>query len=154
MFLSSYVFSIVDVLHTVINSVRAILANRASHLSCNSFFSRGYDPYAHACEARPLTTVGRTSLSVITIIINLMAFKSLPSFTLRQLRKTSSSVQLDRVEWSLTANSLTGRISLPNSMSTSDSKIAVCSEVKDVFSFVRMKQCVFREFTFSFRSVG
>ena len=32
-------------------------------------FSRGYDPYTHACKARPLTTVGRTSLSVIIIII-------------------------------------------------------------------------------------
>ena len=31
-------------------------------------FSRGYDPYTHACKARPLTTVGRTSLSVIVII--------------------------------------------------------------------------------------
>ena len=31
-------------------------------------FSRGYDPYTHACKARPLTTVGRTSLSVIIII--------------------------------------------------------------------------------------
>ena len=34
-----------------------------------SSFSRGYDPYTHACKARPLTTVGRTSLSVIIIII-------------------------------------------------------------------------------------
>ena len=28
------------------------------------FFSRGHDPYAPACKARPLTIVGRTSLSV------------------------------------------------------------------------------------------
>ena len=28
-------------------------------------FSRGYDPYTHACKARPPTIVGRTSLSVI-----------------------------------------------------------------------------------------
>ena len=30
-------------------------------------FSLGYDLYTHACKARPLTTVGRTSLSVIVI---------------------------------------------------------------------------------------
>jgi len=28
-------------------------------------FSRGYDPYTHACKARPLSTDGWTSLSVI-----------------------------------------------------------------------------------------
>ena len=50
--------------------VRAKLANRASHLSCDRFFSRGYDPYTHAGKARTLTTVGRTSLSVIIININ------------------------------------------------------------------------------------
>ena len=33
-------------------------------------FSPGYDPYTHACKARPLTTVGRTSLSVIITIIS------------------------------------------------------------------------------------
>ena len=32
-------------------------------------FSRGYDPHTHACKARPLTTVGWTSLSVIVIAI-------------------------------------------------------------------------------------
>ena len=57
----------IDVLHTVINSVYVQLANRASR---NRFFSWGYDPYTHACKARPLTTVGRTSLSVIIIIFN------------------------------------------------------------------------------------
>ena len=31
--------------------------------------SRGYDPYTHACRARPLTTVGWTSLSVIVIVM-------------------------------------------------------------------------------------
>ena len=31
--------------------------------------SRGHDPYTHACKARPLTTVGWTSLSVIVIVI-------------------------------------------------------------------------------------
>ena len=35
----------------------------------DSFFSWGYDPYTHACKARPLTTVGWTSLSVIVIVI-------------------------------------------------------------------------------------
>ena len=32
-------------------------------------FSRGYDPYTHACKARPLSTDGWTSLSVIVIVI-------------------------------------------------------------------------------------
>ena len=32
-------------------------------------FSRGCNPNTHACKARPLTTVGRTSLSVIVIVI-------------------------------------------------------------------------------------
>ena len=32
-----------DVLHTVINSVYVQIANRASHHSCNRFFSWGYD---------------------------------------------------------------------------------------------------------------
>ena len=32
-------------------------------------FSRDYDPYIDACEAKPLTTVGWTSLSVIVIVI-------------------------------------------------------------------------------------
>ena len=31
-------------------------------------FSRGYDPYTHACEARTLSTDGWTSLSVIVIV--------------------------------------------------------------------------------------
>ena len=33
------------------------------------FFSWGYDPYTHACKARPPTTVGWTSLSVIVIVL-------------------------------------------------------------------------------------
>ena len=37
-------------------------------------FSRGYDPYTHACKARPLMTVGRTSLSVIVIVIVFFRF--------------------------------------------------------------------------------
>ena len=37
-------------------------------LQLQQIFSRGYDPYTHACKARPLTTVGRTSLSVIIIL--------------------------------------------------------------------------------------
>ena len=68
-FLSSYVFLHVRcTAHCHQLCVRAKFANRASHLSCNRFFSWGYDPSTHACEARPLTTVGRTSLSVIIII--------------------------------------------------------------------------------------
>ena len=43
--------------------VRAKIANRASHISCNIFFE-GHDPFTHVCEARPPTVVGRTSLSV------------------------------------------------------------------------------------------
>ena len=44
---------------------RSPLMFRASHLSCNRFFSCSYDPCTHACKARPLTTVGRTSLCVM-----------------------------------------------------------------------------------------
>ena len=44
-------------------------------------FSLGYDPYTHACVARPLTTVGRTSLSVIIIIIRRQQ-RHLPSYHL------------------------------------------------------------------------
>ena len=37
---------------------------------CNRFFfSRGHDPYTHACKARPPSTDGWTSLSVIVIVI-------------------------------------------------------------------------------------
>ena len=45
--------------------VHANLANRPSHISCNSF-SKSYD---RPVRPGPLTTVGRTSLSVIIIII-------------------------------------------------------------------------------------
>ena len=38
-------------------------------LALTDFFSWDYDPYTHACEARPLTTVGWISLSVIVIVI-------------------------------------------------------------------------------------
>ena len=34
-------------------------------------FSRGHDPSAHACKARPLTVVGWTSLSVNVNVIEL-----------------------------------------------------------------------------------
>ena len=39
------------------------LANRASRTSSDRFFSRGYDPFTHACKVRPLTTVGSSSSS-------------------------------------------------------------------------------------------
>ena len=39
-------------------------ANRASTSVVTDFFSRGHDPFAHACNARPLTIVGWTSVSV------------------------------------------------------------------------------------------
>ena len=44
--------------------VSAHVANSASHISSYRLFSRGHDPFAHACEARPLTIVGWISLSV------------------------------------------------------------------------------------------
>ena len=61
-FLSSYVFSMFDVLHTVINSVymKNLPTKQATSVVTDSF-SWGYDPFTHACKARPLTTVGRTS---------------------------------------------------------------------------------------------
>ena len=58
-----------DALHTVINSayVQNLPTEQATSV-VTDFFSWGYDPYTHACKARHLTTVGRTSLSVIIII--------------------------------------------------------------------------------------
>ena len=54
-----------DVLHTVINSVQVHTLSTAQVASAlTDFFSRGLDPFAHACKARPLTIVGWTSLSV------------------------------------------------------------------------------------------
>ena len=54
-----------DVLHTVINSVYVqTLPTEQATSVVTDFFSRGHDPFAHACKARPLTIVGRTSLSV------------------------------------------------------------------------------------------
>ena len=58
-----------DVLHTVINSVYVQNLPTEQAASVVTDFSWGYDPYTHACKARPPTTVGRTSLSVIIIII-------------------------------------------------------------------------------------
>ena len=58
-----------DALHTVINSAYVqILPTEQATSVVTDFFSWGYDPYTHACKARHLTTVGRTSLSVIIII--------------------------------------------------------------------------------------
>ena len=45
-------------------------------------FSRVYDPYTHACKARPPMTVGRTSLSVI-VNSGLELFKIRQAHTLR-----------------------------------------------------------------------
>ena len=42
------------------------------------YFSRGDDPYTHACKARPLTVVGRTSLSVIVICCHSFGLPALP----------------------------------------------------------------------------
>ena len=54
-----------DVLHTVINSVyvQTVPSEQATPALTDSF-SRGHDPFVHACKAWPLTIVGRTSLSV------------------------------------------------------------------------------------------
>ena len=48
--------------------VQALPTEQAAPVLTDSV-SRGYDPCTHACNARPPTTVGRTSLSVINIII-------------------------------------------------------------------------------------
>ena len=51
--------------HTVINSVYVqTLPTEQATSVVTVFFSRDHDPFAHACKARPLTTVGWTSLSV------------------------------------------------------------------------------------------
>ena len=54
-----------DVLHTVINSL-LVQTFRTAQVTpaLTDSFSRGHDPFAHACQARPLTIVGWTSLSV------------------------------------------------------------------------------------------
>ena len=68
-FFSSYVVSMFDVLHTVVNSVYVqTLPTEQATSVVTGFFSRGYDPYTLACYSRPQTIVGRTSLSVIIII--------------------------------------------------------------------------------------
>ena len=41
-----------------------ILPTEQATSALTDFFSRGHDPFAHACKARPPTIVGRTSLSV------------------------------------------------------------------------------------------
>ena len=56
-----------DVLHTVINSVFVQNLPTEQATSVATDFSRGYDPYTHACKARPPTIVGRPFLSVIII---------------------------------------------------------------------------------------
>ena len=69
--LSLRVFSLMfDVLHTVIDSVyvRTLPAVQVPSALTDSF-SRGHDPFTHACKARPLTVVEWTSLSVIVIVI-------------------------------------------------------------------------------------
>ena len=53
-----------DVLHIVINSVYAQTLPTEQATTVVTDFSRGHDPFAHACKAWPPTIVGRTSLSV------------------------------------------------------------------------------------------
>ena len=59
-----------DVLHTVINSVYVqTLPTEQATSVVTDFFSRGHDPFAHACEARPLTIVGRTFFECVIVIV-------------------------------------------------------------------------------------
>ena len=58
------------VLHIVINGVCVqTLPTAQATPALTDSFSRGHDPFAHACKARPLTIVGWISLSVIVIVI-------------------------------------------------------------------------------------
>ena len=50
--------------------VQTLPTAQAASALTDSFFVGLYDPYNHPCKARPLTTVGRTSLSVIVIVID------------------------------------------------------------------------------------
>ena len=68
-FIPSRVSLMFDVLHTVINSVYAQLVNRASHLNCNRLWFVGLWPLHSRLYGQSLTTVGRTSLRVIIIIV-------------------------------------------------------------------------------------
>ena len=63
-----------DLLHCHLNrvQVQTLPTEQAAPVRTDSF-SQGYDPYTHACEVRPLTIVGRTSLSVIIIIVGFEA---------------------------------------------------------------------------------
>ena len=74
--LLTFISSHVDVLHTVINSVLVqTLPQRKSALTDS--FSRGHDPFAHACKARPPTIVGWTSLSVsLSVIVTVIVIVS------------------------------------------------------------------------------
>ena len=69
-------------------------------------FSRGHDPFAHACKARPLTIVGWTSLSVslslslspvlplIIIIFQITAVEMSFAVWAKLIRSSSSSISL------------------------------------------------------------
>ena len=45
-------------LHTVVNSVSVTHLAKSARHALTDFFSRGYDPFTHACKARPLTDLG------------------------------------------------------------------------------------------------
>ena len=69
-FYHSHFSSRSDVLHTVINCVQVqTLPTAQATPALTDSCSRSYDPHTHAWKARPLTTVGWTSLSVIVIVI-------------------------------------------------------------------------------------
>ena len=71
-FQPSVLFSHRDPMYSTLSfnrvQVQTLPTEKAAPVLTDSFSHR-YDPYTDACKARPLTTVGRTSLSVIIIII-------------------------------------------------------------------------------------
>ena len=69
-------------------------------------FSRGHDPSAHACKARPLTFVGWTSLGVSIVNANFLGYgigerPRLPFFSLSFCLSLYRSLFLDIVSMSM-----------------------------------------------------
>ena len=58
-----------DALHTVACVQVQTLPMAQDTPVLTDSFSQGHDPYTHACRARPLSTDGWTSLSVIVIVM-------------------------------------------------------------------------------------
>ena len=61
-------------------------------------FSRCCDPYTQACKARPLTTVGRTSLSGI-IWHQLSATSTLPDWSFEQIHTQEEGMDVPSRSW-------------------------------------------------------